>query len=239
MTTPTTYDVVHVVVPAHDEQELLGECVRSLQVAIEHLAESHPEVEPRLTIVADRCTDMTALVALDMGADLAAVDVGCVGAARQAGVRRVEAVAAGVPAERVWVANTDADTVVPADWLTRQLDLAETGFALVLGTVVPDHRGMDPAVLEAWLDLHTLTEGHPHVHGANLGISLAALQQTGGFAPIEVGEDVALSEAVRRAGLPWVATATTQVTTSSRLVSRVEDGFADVLRGLHEARHAQ
>jgi hypothetical protein len=68
---------------------------------------------------------------------------------------------------------------------------------------------------------------------------LAALQVTGGFAPIEVGEDVALSEAVRQAGLPWYATATTQVTTSSRLIGRVEAGFAGVLRGLHEARLAQ
>jgi hypothetical protein len=236
MRTPTTYDIVHVVVPAHDEQALVGECVRSLLVAVEDLVEHHPEVEPRLTVVADRCADLTAQVAAELGADVIAVDAGCVGSARQAGVRRVEAAAGDVPADRVWVANTDADTVVPPHWLTRQLDLAATGFALVLGTAVPDHRGIDPTVLEAWHDLHTLTEGHPHVHGANLGISLAALQRAGGFTPVQLGEDVALSEAVRRAGLPWCATATTQVTTSSRLLSRVESGFAGVLRDLQATR---
>lgn len=234
--TPTTYEVVHVVVPAHNEEELLGECLSALRVAVHQLTVTRPGVHVRLTVVADRCSDDTARRARELGADVVEVDLGRVGPARQAGVRRVEEVAAEVPAERVWVANTDADTVVPAHWLSRQLDLAEAGYALVLGTVSLEGTDIDPDVLRDWHAAHTLEEGHPHVHGANLGVSLATLRSVGGFAPVEVGEDVLLAQAVRRADLPWCATATTQVRTSARLLSRVDAGFAGVLRGLHQAR---
>ena len=236
---PTSYDVVHVVVPAHNEQALLRDCLRSLRTATDQLAEERPHVRVRLTVVADRCSDDTEPVARAWGADVVSVDVGSAGRARQEGVRRVEASAADIPAARIWVANTDADSLVPCHWLTRQLELAEAGNALVLGTVGLDHRDIRPDVLRAWQEAHTLAEGHPHVHGANLGISLAALREVGGFPPVEVGEDVLLAQAVRRAGLPWCATATTQVTTSARLHSRVVGGFAGFLRGLHEAEVAQ
>ncbi len=227
------YDVVHVVVPAHDEQDLLPACLHALRAATTHLRRHRPAVVARVTVVADRCSDATPGLARAAGADVVAVDAGCVGGARQAGVRRAEALAGPVPAERVWVANTDADTVVPHDWLVRQLELADAGHHMVVGTVRPDHRDLDPAVLRAWHQAHTLGEGHPYVHGANLGVSLAALHRVGGFAPVGLGEDLLLVRAVQRAGLPWCATATTQVTTSARRRSRVSGGFAGVLRDLH------
>jgi glycosyltransferase involved in cell wall biosynthesis len=214
-------------VPAHDEEALLPACLRSLRTALAGLREDRPGVVGRVTVVADRCSDATTARAAAAEVDVVAVDAGGVGRARQLGVRRVADLAR-------WVANTDADTVVPRDWLTRQLALADQGFAMVVGTARPDHRDLDPAVLRAWHEAHTLGEGHPYVHGANLGISLAALERVGGFAPVAVSEDVLLVRAVQEAGLPWCATATTQVTTSARRRSRVSGGFADVLRDLHE-----
>ena len=56
--------------------------------------------------------------------------------------------------------------------------------------------------------------------------------RSGGFPAVPLHEDVLLVEAVRRSGLPWCATDTTRVTTSSRHSGRLTAGFADYLDGL-------
>ena len=53
-----------VLVPAHDEQELLGRCLDSLT------AQDLPASAYRLVVVADNCTDRTAEVALAHGAEV-------------------------------------------------------------------------------------------------------------------------------------------------------------------------
>ncbi len=53
-----------VVVPAHDEELLLGRCVSSL------LAQSYPAELVRVVVVADNCTDSTAAVATGAGAEV-------------------------------------------------------------------------------------------------------------------------------------------------------------------------
>jgi hypothetical protein len=40
--------------------------------------------------------------------------------------------------ESTWLANTDADSRVPEDWLVRQLEFADAGWDVVLGSVEPD-----------------------------------------------------------------------------------------------------
>lgn len=224
--------VVHVVVPAHDEEALLPACLRSVARAARHLRGTHPDLAVRVTVVADGCSDTTVGVAQAAGVDVVEIAAGCVGRARHEGVRRVAELTATVPPERVWLAGTDADTIVPEHWLTQQVALAASGVAMVVGTVRPDHRDLDAGTLRAWHQAHTLGEGHPYVHGANLGVTLAAVQQVGGFPAVTVGEDLLLVEAVRRAGLPWCATATTQVVTSARRHGRVGNGFAGYVRAL-------
>ncbi|MFC4785246.1 glycosyltransferase [Nocardioides sp. MAHUQ-72] len=228
----TAYDRVHVVVPAHDEEDLLPACLDSVAGAVAHLVRTHPHVRTSVTVVADRCSDATALVAARAGTDVVETTAGCVGLARRTGVERAVALGAGAHQRRVWVANTDADTVVPEHWLTRQLDLAAEGFAMVVGAVRPDRQGLDARRWRAWHERHRLQEGHPHVHGANLGLSLDACLQVGGFPAVPLHEDALLVEAVRCAGFPWIATSTTAVTTSARRRGRLSGGFADYLDGL-------
>jgi hypothetical protein len=158
------------------------------------------------------------------------VRLGVVGAVRRAGVERARLAAA--PGSQVWVACTDADSVVPGDWLVQQLRLARRGYDLVVGTVRPDERGLEPGLLAAWTARHWFGEGHPHVHGANLGFSLAAYDLVGGFAPVATGEDVLLVEAMREAGVRWTATGRAPVVTSSRREGRAVGGFAAYLVGL-------
>ena len=76
---------------------------------------------------------------------------------------------------------TDADTRVPPHWLAAQVRLAEEGADVVVGTVEPDPAELDQLALGHWRSRHDLREDHPHVHGANLGFTLAAYDRVGGF----------------------------------------------------------
>lgn len=225
----TSVDRIVVVVPARDEERLLPACLDSLRVARRLLAHRRPEVRVDVVVVLDRCTDASAAVVAGCADVRSVVSThGCVGAARATGVS-VALQGSGDPAT-TWLANTDADTVVPAGWLLAQVELADQGLDLVLGTVVP--HDLESRVLLAWTHRHHLREGHPHVHGANLGVRASSYLAAGGFGAIPLHEDVLLAEAVKASGARWVATDATRVRTASRRRGRVRGGFATYLRDL-------
>ncbi len=229
MRPPAGPEVLHVVVPAHDEESLLPACLASTGRALAAVRRAHPELVLRRTVVADTCRDATVALARSAGADVVEVDARCVGLARQAGVDHAARLAADVAPQRVWLAHTDADTVVPEHWLLAQLELARQGVAMVVGSVVPSN---DAPVPPGWHERHDLGEGHPHVHGANLGLTLAAHRDAGGFPALPLHEDVLLVAAVKGAGFRWCATDTTRVTTSARRHGRAPGGFAAYLAAL-------
>lgn len=224
---------VVVTVPARDEERLLGSCLASVATARRELARARPDVTTSAVVVLDRCVDGSAAVAAAAGVEVVRVDLGAVGAARAAGAEAATraARAAGVPPAATWLATTDADCVVPRHWLVGHVALAEAGCDLVVGTVSPDDT-LDPVVLAAWRARHVLEEGHPHVHGANLGVRADAYAAVGGFPPVGLHEDVALVEAVRASGRPWVSTDRVRVRTSARTVGRLRGGFAGYLAAL-------
>jgi hypothetical protein len=223
-----TLDVVHVVVPAHDEEALLGACLASIATAAAALVTDLPCVVVRTTVVLDRCLDGSAAVAATYGVDTVVVDARNVGVAREAGVERVIALADGHPRERVLVATTDADCVVPELWLVDLHALVSAGYDLVVGAVHPDPADLPLGVLERWRARHRRPE--LHVHGANLGFTLAAYARAGGLQPVGLHEDVLLVDAMRAAGCRW--TTSTSVQTSGRTTGRVAGGFATYLAGL-------
>ena len=53
-------EAIHVVVPARDEEGLIGRCLESLSVAREELRAARPSLSVRITVVLDRCVDGTA-----------------------------------------------------------------------------------------------------------------------------------------------------------------------------------
>ena len=107
---------------------------------------------------------------------------------------------------RGWPAPTRT-APFPFAWLAGQARAAEEGYAARIGTVLPDLEFTEPLLYQRWLDRHDLGPGHPHVHGANLGVSLAAYRAVGGFTHRECGEDVHLVSRLRRAGLSALVTA--------------------------------
>ena len=104
------------------------------------------------------------------------------------------------------------------------------GADAVIGTAVP--AGVGPEIYRRWLRRHELTEGHPHVHGANLGFRADVYLRAGGFPDCAAGEDVKLVERIRAITPRWVATHHPSVRTSGRIDSRVEGGFASFLAEL-------
>lgn len=137
-----------------------------------------------------------------------------------------------VPLDNTWLANTDADSRVPEDWLLRQLEFADAGWDVVLGSVEPDATGMDPELLRSWRLRHPLEERHGNVYGANLGVRASAYRHAGGFPPLRTSEDRALVEELRRKGFAVIATDSARVLTSGRTVARAPHGFGAYLRAL-------
>ena len=224
---------VHVVVPANDEEALLPRALESLRRAVHELHGVRPQIVSDVTLVLDACVDGSREVVLGHP-DVRSVEVShrCVGAARAHGVAVATGTVPAVERERHWVASTDADCAVPTDWLVRQAILADAGIDLVTGTVEPDDDGLDPDTLTRWRALHHLRDGHPHIHGANLGLRLSSYVASGGFEPVAVHEDVGLVARVRASGAVCLATNGIHVRTSGRAHGRTPGGFADYLRVL-------
>ncbi len=214
--------MIGVIIPVHDEEALLGNCLQSVQQAA---ADPLLDAEPvEIVVVLDACTDRSAATAIKHKAQIVSLNAHCVGAARALGASWALDYGAR------WIAFTDADTIVPPNWLSAQLDLYADA---TCGQVcIDDWSGHPPGVRERFLERYRSESRH--IHGANLGISAAAYQAAGGFPALKSGEDSALiSSLVERQGdVRWAGPA--RVVTSARWQTAVGGGFASYLAGLRE-----
>ena len=182
---PVDIAVIGIVVPARNEEARLPRCLAALEAATASMRatdDSAPRVQ--VIVVVDGSTDGTLRVAREWpGVEVLSSAAGRVGTARAAGVDhflRAEASRA-TGLGRVWISNTDADSAVPTDWLSAQLLHARSGVELLLGTVRPDPQELAAGLLAAWRLRHLIADGHPHVHGANLGVRGDTYLAAGGF----------------------------------------------------------
>jgi glycosyltransferase involved in cell wall biosynthesis len=239
-TTDGPATAVAVVIPARDEAHLIASCLRSVGLALQEVA-----VEEVLVVVVVDCSrDDTAAVASATLTSIGIIhrvlvaDQGTAGGARAVGVRAALDVVVSAP-ERTWVLSTDADTVVPSDWVARYLAHAQRGAVAVAG-VVSLRAGADADRVGAawWADYGptlAVDGTHPHVHAANMGVRADVLQAAGGMPAVGRAEDQVLWRRLRAAGVAPVADARLVVATSARLQARVPRGFAHALRELDGA----
>ena len=217
---------VAVVIPARDEEALVGRCLASVEVAARRARAAGVDV--RVILVADDCRDRTAEVARAAGVEVIESTAGRVGAARARGVAAARAGWDGGEAE-LWIACTDADSEVPPAWITSQLELADAGTDVVVGTVRPELDALSPAQVAAWRATRVPGEANGHVHGANLGVRADAYAAAGGFPAVVEHEDVDLVQRLRDVGARITASAAGEVLTSSRRDGRTPGGYAGYL----------
>lgn len=229
---------VVVAIPVRNEETLLEACLGSVGRAVDALHRMRPDITVATVVALDGCTDQSAAIARRAGVHTVTLAGVGVGITRDAAITHGLSLVGSIPDMRsdhhAWVACTDADSLVPLTWLIRQVMWAESGIDLVIGTVEPTGT-MEPAMLAAWHSQHRLAEGHPHVHGANLGMRALTWLTAGGFGTRVLGEDVALTERAKNNSDRWVATDTTRVATSARLLGRAPGGFADYISDLSDS----
>lgn len=219
--------MIGILVPAHNEAGCLDTCLRSLSIAA-----AHPRLrgEPvRVTVALDACTDASADICRRHGVGMVPVEARCVGAARAAAADALIRIGAR------WLASTDADSQVPADWLVAQ---CEAGTEVFCGVVDLG----DLAPRQAWLRScfqrgERWGHGHGRVHGANMGVSTRAYLAAGGFAAQRCSEDVDLVKRLQASGASICWAGDPVVSTSARLVGRASGGFADHLAALAAQEH--
>jgi glycosyltransferase involved in cell wall biosynthesis len=215
---------VGVVVPAHNEEELLPGCLAGLATAV-----ALTPIPVEVLVVLDSCTDESQTAAGLV--PTLSVSERNVGAARRLGFGRLlRSRPDGVLDSQTWLATTDADTVVPSNWLAGMLQHAGLGWDAIAGTVrVGDWDGHTAQTRAAWHAGYDSRDGHRHVHGANLGFRGDAYRLAGGVPAVALSEDEQLIAALEAAGRRVLRTGDLPVVTSGRRHGRAEGGFASFL----------
>ncbi|WP_458377467.1 glycosyltransferase [Pseudomonas fluorescens] len=215
--------MIGILIPAHNEEALLEDCLQAALRAAQHELLGGETVE--VLVVLDSCTDRSSDIVGRYPVHCLHIDARNVGQARAAGARFL--LDRGVR----WISCSDADSRVAHDWLVAQLSLDADA---VCGTVTVDawHESFDESAQIHYHQHYQARDGHRHVHGANLGISAEAYRRAGGFKPLACNEDVQLVRQLERCGATIAWSHRPQVLTSARLDSRARGGFGDYLRDL-------
>jgi cellulose synthase/poly-beta-1,6-N-acetylglucosamine synthase-like glycosyltransferase len=223
---------VGVVIPARNEEELIAATIASTRAA---LGACPQLIDAWIVVVCDTCTDQTASLArrmLEGAGEVIECFAGTVGEARAIGADAVSKRFHRLSPEKVWIANTDADTTVPVDWIARQIPFANQGWAAIAGTVRVDTIDGDADTVDAVFAEYAIRDdgSHGHVHGANLGVRADAYASVGAWRHIALAEDHCLWSRLKAGRWPTLSTSEVIVTTSGRLTGRAVGGFADTLR---------
>ncbi len=221
-------------IPARNEELLVSHALQSVLDSADALLDPG---SVRLVIACDSCTDSTAEIARAMALVDPRLEViegswQSAGACRAAALRHaLDSVPTGIRTRDIWVATTDADTVVPTDWLANHANCWSEGDHAVAGVVelLEEHAEARTVFGRHYAVGH---DSHGHVHGANLGIRADVYVSVGGFPPVELAEDHALWRELRSAGFTCRSSVSLRVATSGRLRGRAAGGFADTLRDL-------
>ena len=231
-----------VVVPARDEQDLVGACLRAL-AGQRGVAPEEYEV----LLVLDRCTDETEARAAKVAAEhpefrlysLEGPGAGS-GLARRVGMEAACKRLLAVRGPEGLICSTDADTVVAPDWIATQLRAVDAGAKAIGGRIDLAEAGtLPPGVLRLHAENSRMrheklladpgragrTE-HWQFSGASLALTAETYRSVGGLRPLESLEDEHLGEVLRKRGVPIERLLSVRVTTSPRLKGRASRGLS-------------
>jgi hypothetical protein len=236
MARPTRIRAVGIVLPVHNEEDLLGSALEALDHAVDAIP---TPLVVRVAVVLDQCQDSSERIARQWACHRSALVLS--GSYRNVGASRRAGCAALLSQwhhrfdpRSIWLATTDADSRVPVQWLRSQLSAHRSGIDFWAGRV----RVGDWSVHSDWTQ-NTWTanykaEGDP-VHGASLGFGAHAYLRLGGFRELPSGEDRDLYCRAQAANLRILHDTQAMVDTSARRRARAPLGFAHALNTLADA----
>lgn len=191
---PTKPLRISAIIPAYNEAAFI-------QVSIEALQSQQgiDQEDYDIIVVDNNCTDATAEIASSLGARVVTESKAGVGHARAAGFA-----ASGAPI----IATTDADSIVPSNWLSSILEAFDDPNVVAVGGPVTydiSSEVMHAVVNRSIPYLHEIdrlihANAH-HLIGANMAVRRTAFDQVNGWnASLSLGEDMDLSHRIARIG---------------------------------------
>ena len=232
-----------VVVPARDEEALIGSCIEAL--AAQERAAHH---EYEVLLVLDRCADETEERAREIGGVHPSLKLHFLygpgegsGPARRVGMDAACARLLRVGRPQGLIACTDADTMVAPDWLAAQLRAVSEGARAIGGRIELADDGSLPGHVrrrhaeegrrrhEQLLSDPTGEAQHWQFSGASMALTAAVYAQVGGLEPLTALEDEHLEKVLRHHDVPIHRLLSVRVTTSPRLVGRATSGLSNDL----------
>lgn len=191
----TRNPLVSVVIPAHNEEQFIAKALQSLT--------EQKFTDFELIVVDNDSTDKTAEIAEQFGAKVIHEHQRGVGVARQTGF---------LAAKGEIIATTDADTILPPDWLARIVEEFQKDKKLVaFGGLYTLYSGPFTARITlfyfahpAWF-LDKVFSGGWGLPGVNFSVRKDAFLQVGGFKTnLTLGEDAEISRRLKHVGRVWL-----------------------------------
>jgi len=231
-----------VVVPARDEEALIGACLRALatQTAV-------APYEYEVLLVLDHCTDETEARAREIAAAHPSLRLRFVdgpgedsGPARRVGMDEGCARLLQVGRPEGLVGCTDADTVVAPDWLAAQLRAVSEGAQAIGGRIeLADDGSLPERVARRHAEHGRLRHErllsdpgrlgraeHWQFSGASLALTAEVYREVGGLEPLTALEDEGLERILCQHGISIQRLLSVRVTTSPRLEGRAKQGLS-------------
>lgn len=231
-----------VVVPARDEEALIGSCLRAL--ATQTAVAPH---EYEVLLVLDDCTDETESRARTVAATHPSLRLLFLdgpgegsGPARRVGMDAACARLIRLGRQEGLIACTDADTVVTPDWLATQLRAASEGARAIGGRIeLADDGSLPESVARRHAEHGRLRHErllsdpcrlgkaeHWQFSGASLALTAEVYMKVGGLEPLTALEDEGLERVLIQHGIPIERLLSVRVTTSPRLQGRASQGLS-------------
>lgn len=218
-------------VPARNEEVLLSHCLNSILYSCSLL---DSDITFDIILIVDATQDKSLLIGKNILKNKGVViqiDKANVGYARKQGALIALSRYKNDSSE-CWIANTDADCIVPKYWLANQLKHAYKGIQAITGIVkVDSFQEHNNKVSKTFKERYIINSdySHPHVHGANMGFRADAYIHVGGWNELETAEDHDLWHRFIQHKIPLISDAKIWVCTSGRKLGRAPHGFADLL----------
>jgi cellulose synthase/poly-beta-1,6-N-acetylglucosamine synthase-like glycosyltransferase len=249
-----------VAIPARNEQMRIGPCLHAL-ARQRGLARDTLGIVVFVNGSTDRTVSVVKSISAETAVNIRLIEDGAIGPPSAGWARRIamegaadwfgecEAQQNKTPL-RV-ILTTDADTVVPPDWVARNLRAIDEGASAVAGAfdIDPTEKDLLPLSLRWRMSLEARYESlitelacrldpqphdpwprHAATSGASLAVELEAYRAVGGMPSVPVGEDRAFVDALVATGRRVRHDPSVRVCTSGRLIGRAIGGFSDGMR---------